>query len=209
MARAQVLKKMAERQYGRFTKELQEMLDKDFYEDEDVNIVKEKKKEVLRYITAYEETLSWLETKYSVIGKTKKKEVDSIDESYKTLEERRDAVRETCKEVLEKIDKWKNEEAARKKAENSDNTRRRSRSATRGGGDKQFKQPSGPTPDKISREFTPRQAQDWVSEMNLWLRGCSNLDVLTQAEQRTLCKNLCARYSGPRLSSPKVIASKR
>ena len=73
VARAQVLKKMAERQYGRFTKELQEMMDKDFYEDEDVNIVKEKKKEVLRYITAYEENLSWLETKYSVIGKTKKK----------------------------------------------------------------------------------------------------------------------------------------
>ena len=193
VARAQVLKKMAERKYGRFTKDIQEMLEKTFHEDEDVNNVKEKRKEVLSYTTAYEENLSWLETKYSVQGPTKKKELDLIDKSYKTLEERRDAVRETCKEVLEKIDKWKNEEAVRKKAENSDNTRRRSRSATRGGGDKQFKQPSGPAPDKISREFTPRQAQDWVSEMNLWLRGCSNLDVLTRAEQRTLCKKFVCK----------------
>ena len=193
VARAQVLKKMAERQYGRFTKELQEMLEKSFYEDEDVNMVKEKRKEVLSYTTAYEDNLSWLETKYSVLGPTKKKEVESIDKSYKTLEDRRDAVRETCKEVLKRIDEWKNEEAAKRKAENSDNTRRRSRSKTRGGGDKNFKQPSGPAPNAISREFKPRQAQDWVNDMNLWLKGCSNLDLFTRTEQKTLCKKYVDR----------------
>ena len=46
VARAQTLKKMAERKYGRFTKDIQEMLDKTFHEEEDVNTVKEKRKEV-------------------------------------------------------------------------------------------------------------------------------------------------------------------
>jgi hypothetical protein len=156
--------------------------------------VKEKRKEVERYTSIYEENLIWLENRYSVQGPSKKKELDLIDKSYKTLEERRDAVREICREVNEKIDKWRNDEAVRKRAEDSDNTsRRRSRSANRGGGEKQFKQPSGPTPDKISREFKPRQAQDWVNEMNLWMKGCSNRSELTRNEQRTLCKKFVCK----------------
>ena len=192
--RAKTLKKLAERKYGTLKKDIQEMVDKTFYEAVDVSIVKEKRKEIEGYTVKYEETLTWLENRYTVQGSSKKNELESIDKNYKVLEERRDAVRIICKEVNEKIDKWRNDEAVRKRAEDSDNTgRRRSRSANRGGGEKQFKQPSGPTPDKISREFTPRQAQDWVNEMNLWMKGCSNLSELTRNEQRTLCKKFVCK----------------
>ena len=105
VARAATLKKMAERKFVRFQKDIQEMVDKTFHEAEDVNTVKEKRKEVESYTTIYEENLIWLENRYSVQGPSKKKELDLIDKSYKTLEERRDAVREICREVDEKIDK--------------------------------------------------------------------------------------------------------
>ena len=170
------------------------MVDKTFYEAVDVSIVKEKRKEIEGYTVKYEETLTWLENRYTVQGSSRKKELESIDKNYKVLEERRDAVRIICKEVNEKIDKWRNDEAVRKRAEDSDNTgRRRSRSANRGGGEKQLKQPSGPTPDKISKELPQCQAQDWVNEMNLWIKGCSNLSELTRTEQRTLCKKFVCK----------------
>ena len=105
VGRAATLKKMAERKFVRFQKDIQEMVVKTFHEAEDVNTVKEKRKEVESYTTIYEENLIWLENKYSVQGPSKKKELDMIDKSYKTLEERRDAVREICREVDEKIDK--------------------------------------------------------------------------------------------------------
>ena len=31
-------------------------------------------------------------------------------------------------------------------------------------------------------------AQDWAEDMRLYIRSCSNLDILSMAEQRTLCK---------------------
>ena len=77
------------------------------------------------------------------------------------------SLRKLVKNVNVKIDEWKNSEAVKRNAETQDPGRRKSISANRGGGDKQFKQPSGVAPDKISREFTHRQAQDWVNEMNL------------------------------------------
>ena len=31
-------------------------------------------------------------------------------------------------------------------------------------------------------------ALDWVNDMNLYVKGCSNLDSLSREDQRTLCK---------------------
>ena len=72
--RAKTLKKLAERKYGTFQKDIQEMVDKTFHEAEDVNTVKEKRKEVESYTSIYEENLIWLENRYSVQGPSKKKE---------------------------------------------------------------------------------------------------------------------------------------
>ena len=44
--RAKTLKKLAERKYGTFEKDMQEMIDKTYYEAVDVSIVKEKRKEI-------------------------------------------------------------------------------------------------------------------------------------------------------------------
>ena len=46
----------------------------------------------------------------------------------------------------------------------------------------------GALPDKISSEFTPLMAQDWVEDMRLYIRTCSNLNILSRAEQRILSK---------------------
>ena len=63
--------------------------------------------------------------------------------------------------------------------------------------EKQFKQPTGVLPDRISSDYTPLMAQGWVSNMRLYIRTCSNLDILSRAEQRTLCK----RFVDPALWS--------
>ena len=57
-----------------------------------------------------------------------------------------------------------------------------------GGGDKQFKQPAGPLPEKNSLEYTPLQADNWKADMKLFVKTCSNLQVLSIEDQRTLMK---------------------
>ena len=53
---------------------MQEMIDKTYYEAVDVSIVKEKRKEIEGYTVKYEETLTWLENRYTVQGSSRKKE---------------------------------------------------------------------------------------------------------------------------------------
>ena len=48
--RAKTLKKLAERKYGTFQKDIQEMIDKTFYEAVDVNTVTEKSRELHSHI---------------------------------------------------------------------------------------------------------------------------------------------------------------
>ena len=43
-------------------------------------------------------------------------------------------------------------------------------------------------PEKISSDFTPLMAQDWPSVMRLYIRTCSNLEILSRSKERTLCK---------------------
>ena len=64
-----------------------------------------------------------------------------------------------------------------------------------GGGKKQFKQPQGSHPDKISSEYTPLMAQNWALDMTLYIKTCSNLEILSTAEQRIPCK----RFVSPAL----------
>ena len=73
--RAKTLKKLAERKYGTFEKDIQEMIDKTFYEAVDVSIVKEKRKEIEGFTVKYEETLTWLENRYTVQRSSRKKGV--------------------------------------------------------------------------------------------------------------------------------------
>jgi hypothetical protein len=51
-----------------------------------------------------------------------------------------------------------------------------------------FKLPTGPTPERISLEYTPLQAGNWKADMKLFLKTCTNIQVLSIEEQTTLIK---------------------
>ena len=58
----------------------------------------------------------------------------------------------------------------------------------RPGEDKQFKEPTGGSPEMISQEYSPLIANEWGEDMRLYAKRCSNLDSLAFGEKRTLCK---------------------
>ena len=51
-----------------------------------------------------------------------------------------------------------------------------------------FKLPTGTLPEKISLEHTPLQADNWKADMKLFLKTCTNMQVLSIEEQTTLVK---------------------
>ena len=55
-------------------------------------------------------------------------------------------------------------------------------------GEKPFKQPKGSHPDRISLEYTPLMPQNWAADKRLYIKTCSNLEILSTDKQRTLCK---------------------
>ena len=57
-----------------------------------------------------------------------------------------------------------------------------------GEGDKMFKLPTGPTPERISLKYTPQQAGNWKADMKLFLKTCTNIQVFSIEEQTTLIK---------------------
>ena len=74
---------------------------------------------------------------------------------------------------------------------------RKSTPQTLGGGDKQFKQPTGAHPERISTEFTPLQAENWQGDMKLFIKTCSNIQVLSTDELRTLMKRFVSTSLWP------------
>ena len=66
-----------------------------------------------------------------------------------------------------------------------------------GGGDKQFKQPTGAHPDRISSEFTPLMAENWQGDMRLFIKTCSNMDIILSSEQKTLMKSFVSTALWP------------
>ena len=150
---AKALKKLADRKFASFEKEMVGILERTYHEEEDSNMVKEKKKETETCTTKYEESICWLDSVYSAErGNKRKGELKDIEDTYKVLEERRDSVRRIVKEVNAKIEERKNEETIKQRAEETRELgERQGRPARKAAGDKQFKQPSGALPEKISR----------------------------------------------------------
>ena len=65
---AKALKKLVERKFVTFEKEMIRILERKYHEEEDSNMVKEKKKETETCTNKYEESICWLES-----GKRNKK----------------------------------------------------------------------------------------------------------------------------------------
>ena len=94
-------------------------------------------------------------------------------------------MRKNVKEANIAIEKERNKEEAKRNKEEGDG---RKRGGVKPEAEKQFKQPTGAHPEKILAEFTPLMDKQWVKDMRLYTRTCSNLDILFMADQRTLCK---------------------
>ena len=75
------------------------ILERTYYEKEDSNHVKEMKKETEACTSKYEEAITWLDSVYSgERGNKRKVELKDIEDNYKVIEDRRDAVRMIAKD---------------------------------------------------------------------------------------------------------------
>ena len=86
------------------------------------------------------------------------------------------AERKKVKEANTAIEKERNQEEVKKNKEDKEGG-----AGKRGGvkpeAEKQFKQPTGAHPEKISAEFTPLMAKQWAEDIRLYIRTCSNLEI--------------------------------
>ena len=60
-----------------------------------------------------------------------------------------------------------------------------------------FKQPKGAHPERISSEFTPLMAENLAGDMRLSIKTCSNFDILSSIEQKTLMKQFVSMALWP------------
>ena len=165
----------------------QEMIDKDHYEEDDFKKVKEIKRDPKITTDKYEEALTYLDSAYSAKATKFAKELKEGTENFGEIERRRDSVRTRVKEANEHIEAQK-EKSEAKRRENDKEEAKIPGGGAKKAEDKQFKQPSGALPDRISSDYTPHQARDLASNMQLYIKGCTNLERLNLDEQRTLCR---------------------
>ena len=101
-------------------------------------------------------------------------ELKEIAKNFTEIEERRDSVRKKAKEANTIIEEKRNAEAVKKREEEAKKLAEGGGRGPPTTGEKQFKQPTGVLPSRISSEFTPLLGQDWGNYTRLYVRGCSN-----------------------------------
>ena len=137
-------------------------------------------------IVKYEDILTYLEGVYSAKPDKFKAEITELTKNFEVMAGRRSTVRTKGKEAITAIEDEKNKQKQTRSRANRTVT-----GSQRGGGsrgDKQFKPPTGTHPDRISSEFTPIMADNWQGNMRLFIKTCSNMDILLGSEQTTLMK---------------------
>ena len=174
---AKAVKNMVDRRFKKFTRDIQEVIDAVMYDKDSYQLVKDLRKDVEENIVSYEEILTHLEGLYSAKAKKFPKEIKELTKNFKVMEERR-------------------------KKQAAEGERRGERCACVpkiGGkdGDKKFKQPTGAYPERISSEFTPLMAENLARDMRLSIKTCSNIDILSSSEQKTLIKQFVSMALWP------------
>ena len=112
-------------------------------------------------------------------------EIAEMTKNFEVIAQRRSIMRAKIKEAVAAIEEERNKYDQLRSRE--DRTLTGSQRGG-GGGEKQFKQPQGSHLDRISLEYSPFMAQNWAADMMLYIKTCSNLKILSTADQRTLCK---------------------
>ena len=182
---AKAAKNLADRRFTVFEGDIHMIIDMKMFDEDNIKQVKELKRDVGDNLTRYEDILTHLEGLYSVKPEKYKTQLKEIKENFDMMDTRRSTVRGKSLEAVKAIEEERNKKEARDTRDDRTLTGAQGGS---GGGDKQFKQPAGPHPEKISQEFTPLQAENWQADMKLFVKTCSNLQVLSIEDQKTLMK---------------------
>ena len=188
---------MAERRFKRFEGDIEEVIERGRYDEDDFKNVKDLKRDIEDIIDRYEDVITYLDSVYSAKPANRDKEMTEVADSFSEFAERRHTVRKKVKEANEVIEVARNKEEAKKNKEEKLSGSGGRRGGVKQEAEKQFKQPTGVLPDNISSDYTPLMTQDWASNMRLYIKTCSNLDILSRTEQRTLCR----RFVDPALWS--------
>ena len=183
---AKAAKNMADRRFKKFEGNIQEVIKLGMFDKETYQLVKDRKRDSEENIVKYEEILTYFEGVYSVKPKKFKAQIPEFTKNFEVMAGRRFTVRTKGKEAVKAIEEEKNKQE--QKSLREDRTVTGSQKGGGGGGDKQFKQPTGAHPDRISSEFTPLMAENWQEDMHLFMKTCSNMDILSSSEQKTLMK---------------------
>ena len=148
-------------------------------------------------IIKYEEILTHLEGVYSVKPDKYTEQLKELTENFEVMASRRSTVRRKGMEAIKAIEEEKNKQE--QKSAKDDRTLTGSQQGGGGEGDKQFKQPTGAHPDRISSEFTPLMAENWQGVMLLLIKTCSNINVPSSSEQKTVMKRFVSTALWPRV----------
>ena len=191
---AKAAQSLTDRRFQAFEGDIEIIINMGMFDEDNVRLVKELKLGVGDTLTRYEEILSRLEAIYSVKPEKFKDQLKEMNENFGMISKRRYTVRKQCLEATKAIEDERNKKEAKSLATNRATTGAR---GAGGEGDKMFKLPTGPLPERISLEYTPLQADNWKADMKLFLKTCTNMQVLSIEEQTTLIKRYVATSLWP------------
>ena len=189
---AKAAQSQTNRSFEAFEADIEIIINMGMFEEDNAKQVKELKNNTGDTLTRYEEILSRLEASYSMKPEKFKTQIKDMNDNFGVINTRRYQIRKLSLEASKAIEEERN-----KKEEKSRETSRGATGSRGGEGDKMFKVPTGPTPDRISLEYTPLQAMNWRADMNLFLKTCNNLQVLSNEEQTTLIKRYVSTAMWP------------
>ena len=117
-----------------------------------------------------------------------KDQVKDMNINFGLINKRKHTVRTKVQEAKRVLEDERNKKEAKYQATSRQLAGAQRGRGSGGEGDRMFKLPSGPLPEKISLEYTPIQADNWKADMKLFLKTCTNMSVLSIDEQTTLVK---------------------
>ena len=185
---AKAAQSLTDRRFQDFEGDVEIIIGMDMYNEDNVQQVKELKAGIGDALTRYEEILSRLEAIYSVKPEKYEKQLKDMNTNFGLISKRRHTVRKQCLEATKAIENERNKKEAKEQSIGRASTGTTGKRGAGGEGEKMFKLPTGPLPEKISLEYTPLQADNWKADMKLFLKTCTNMQVLSIEEQTTLVK---------------------
>ena len=134
----------------------------------------------------YKDILIYLKGVYSAKAEKYTAEMAELTKNFEVIAERRSTLRGKVKEAVAVVEEEKNKHDQMRTREDRPLTG--SQREGGGGEERQLKHPQGAHSYRISSEFTPFMAQNWAALMRLYIKTCSNLEILSTDKQWTLCK---------------------